>query len=962
MPQAIPAIAVAVAKAYGASVLVQAVVAVAATVVAAKIQERQMDQDPDAPPKELVIRSTTQPKAVVYGHTFTGGLLTYINSQHPGVDLGHELHMAVAVAGHRVEDITDLYLDNDLIVGGSGLNWGTGVVTQSPYYPDTRTDKESVKIWKFLGTSTQTTPTELSDHYPTDWTSNHRLRGIAYFVIRFKLTTRSEKLWASGPPSSIRVKVKGKNDIYDPRLDSSPGNDPTNASYAAWTDNPVLCAADYLRTYLGVGDARIDWASIEEQADICDALVDIPGPSTQKRYTCNGVLSLGETHGNNLSNLLSSCNGTLSKVNGKWRVLAGAYQAATITLTEADIIDPVIMSSSLSRRERFNTIGGLFTDPAQLNHDSEFMQVTNSAYVTRDNGEQLVKDITLPFTQSEYMAQRIAFKQLNQGDQQTTVTLKCRWTGLRVAVGTTVSLTYSRFSWTNKTFRCIGWSMLPDGDAPFELTLREDSASAWADPTIGEYSVRTADGVITVPDIDPVPPQSITATAILGGNQIRWTIPEQPRPVTAYRIYASATSAWSGASVVYEGVGNEFLHQVTAQRYYWGRAVIGDDQGLREPNSDTSSITATPLTAPEAGATAGAGETGEVPIRNANFELGDRFWTKNSTWEIVSDSGNAHRGSYVAKAITPASSQLKNDTLFACNAGDLITATAWVKTTGGGFTGSIGVGLSIRDGSLSEIAYPNIATSGTAGVWEEIKLTTIAPANTEFAQFTLFSNGTSVGTIWGDDCQMVVKSGAQLGATLLDESGNVLDDVDALNSEVVTSSGDAFVSFTYDGTDYQPQRATPVYYTYDSGGTYTYKQGSASADADREFPYLDSDVQFYRGNTLIKTLTFRHLCNYGSESSSSRLGSLLRSVWRSSSGSESDGNFTVDIGSNTGRTKWDGGTYVSGNTYEVYTSAMYGGSASGYTITITHTPSGAVCRIAGVLISTIGPAGPVGGK
>lgn len=509
MPQLAPAFLVAIAGEGGAALIMTAiaktVIAVGLSAAYTKYQQRQLKQNLKAGPKEVVIRDTTQPQIVVYGETFVGGVICYMNTVHPGVNQGHELHMAIAVAGHEIEDVTDIYLDDTLLEDGGALDWTANAVVSGIYDPDSRTDCEAVKVWKHLGTSTQTVDTELNTHYSADWTSDYRLRGIAYVVFRFKLTEKSESLWAGGPPQSIRLKVKGKK-VYDPRLDTSPGANPSTSTYIAWSENPILCAADYMRSFMGVAAARFDWDWIADQADICDALVIVPpsaSPSNyEKRYTCNGALSLGETHGRNISDILSSCIGRLSKVNGKWRITAGAYETPSITLTDDDIIGPVVMSTSLSRSERFNTVRGVFgSDSSNKYREMEFKQVTSATYVTRDNGETISRSISLPMTTSDYMAQRIGIKMLNQGNQQTTVTLPVRWTGLKVAVGSGVNLTLSKFGWSSKVFRCVGWKM-GGGDSPFELVLKEDSSSAWSDPAVGDYTTVTATGAVTLPDED----------------------------------------------------------------------------------------------------------------------------------------------------------------------------------------------------------------------------------------------------------------------------------------------------------------------------------------------------------------------------------------------------------------------------------------------------------------------------
>jgi hypothetical protein len=159
-----------------------------------------------------------------------------------------------------------------------------------------------------------------------------------------------------------------------------------------------------------------------------------------------------------------------------------------------------------------------------------------------------------------------------------------------------------------------------------------------------------------------------------------------------------------------------------------------------------------------------------------------------------------------------------------------------------------------------------------------------------------------------------------------------MDQVAVVGEEVVTQ-------FTYDGTDYQVQRTTLARYTYNSGGTYQYQNGSASADANREFPWLDVPMKFRRNGEVVKTLWIRNLCNYGRDDSNARIGTRARSVWRESEGALDDADFNVLIGEDEDRVKWDSDLYSG--THEIYESTMWGGSYSQYTIVATHVPSGA---------------------
>jgi hypothetical protein len=151
------------------------------------------------------------------------------------------------------------------------------------------------------------------------------LRGVTYVVLRLLYNADTEEIWSkNGQPRDIKAVIKGRK-IYDPRLDSNNGGSGTHrygdSSTWEWSDNPALCVADYLTQIMGVDPATgVNWTSVADAADDCDASVDIPTSSTETRFTCNGVISLGESHKSNLDKLLSSMDGRLSYSQGQWTV------------------------------------------------------------------------------------------------------------------------------------------------------------------------------------------------------------------------------------------------------------------------------------------------------------------------------------------------------------------------------------------------------------------------------------------------------------------------------------------------------------------------------------------------------------------------------------------------------------------------------------------------------------------
>ena len=54
-------------------------------------------------------------------------------------------------------------------------------------------------------------------------------------------------------------------------------------------------------------------------------------------------------------------------VGGKWHLNAGAYEAPTFTITEDILIEGVTIRAKIPKRDRFNTVKGIYTAPGSSN-------------------------------------------------------------------------------------------------------------------------------------------------------------------------------------------------------------------------------------------------------------------------------------------------------------------------------------------------------------------------------------------------------------------------------------------------------------------------------------------------------------------------------------------------------------------------------------------------------------------
>ena len=256
-----------------------------------------------------------------------GSSLVYANTVHSaGSTNTTDFWLVTTLAGHEVDSMLDVWVDDKRTTNAQIPSGGGGAVTAGPLYVSSG---PTAAFYRKFGTSGQTVPAELQTAFPSDIPNTFRGRGIAYLVCRFILSKDAYPIYKS-PPGNIRVLVKGKK-VYDPR------KDPTQASYGGsgvhsltnsgtweWSDCPPLCVADYLmdrKLGMNVPPAEIDWASVASAATYCDVSVPVPG-GTEKRFTCNGVISTAATHGANVTAILSSMGGECTWTGGLFRIRA----------------------------------------------------------------------------------------------------------------------------------------------------------------------------------------------------------------------------------------------------------------------------------------------------------------------------------------------------------------------------------------------------------------------------------------------------------------------------------------------------------------------------------------------------------------------------------------------------------------------------------------------------------------
>jgi hypothetical protein len=484
--------------------------------------------------RTVTVREPVMPRDLVYGRTRKGGVIVFL---HSSGSENQYLDLVIVLAAHRVKSIGAIHFEGEMALSAAGVSQGRWA--------------GKVLVEKKLGTANQTAFSGLKAALPDKWSENHRLRGCA--AIRLRLTY-DQDAFPGGIPN-ITVDLEGKDDIYDPRTETH-----------GYSENPALCLADYMahpefgiRAEIGVADG-VDRMSLVEAANICDEVVAKVGGGTEPRYACNGVISLSEPPKTIIEGMLSSFAGRCAFSGGSWRIHAGAWAAPSVALNSDHVREGgLTLATRVTMSSNFNAVRGQFVSPENNWQPDDFPAYASDVYLAEDGGERRWRDISLPFTISASMAQRLAKIELERARRQMTVRLSGKLSAWAATVGDVVTLSYARWGFAAKPFEVHGVSLdlTVSGDGALllpELVLRETSPLVydWAASEARIYAAAPRTNLPSARDIPaPGAPQvteEIYVTRDGGGLKVLARVTWAAAPssfVAAYQLQArQGTGDW----------------------------------------------------------------------------------------------------------------------------------------------------------------------------------------------------------------------------------------------------------------------------------------------------------------------------------------------------------------------------------------------------------------------------------
>lgn len=440
-PVAIAAAVAAGAGAAFAGVTIATAVAIASVAfsVTASLTMKTPSFDSYASPQERkqVLRSAAAPKLAVYGEVMGSGVLFFAEEEPGEQDQDELLHMCIAIAGHEITSIGQVYLNDEPIE-----SYG-----QYASYE--------------LHNNRQTADPYLLARCPS-WDSTMIGKNIAF--VRVTLKFNADK-FPNGIPNIKMVKRGYK--VYDPRTGKT-----------AWSANSALVYLHFLKTFCGVADSDVFVEQFKSCANICDELVATAAGSGF-RYRTHGEFDFNESRVNVMEAILLSCAGDRVYTGGKHGLMVGAYQGpATLELHSRQFCGDVQITPETSERDRFNTYCGKFINASQNFIQSDFPPVSVAEWVAED-GREITKDIDFRFVTDEYQAQRICAMKMRRSRVGRILQVPMNYSGFSYRPGMNIKVFIPELAIEGVEYRVDSWSFSVQGGV--KLILIQDNAQMYGD-------------------------------------------------------------------------------------------------------------------------------------------------------------------------------------------------------------------------------------------------------------------------------------------------------------------------------------------------------------------------------------------------------------------------------------------------------------------------------------------------
>lgn len=512
---------------------VGAVIGAGLAFYAAEQQEKLNTKSPlrDNEPSAQTVRSSKAPVRFILGRVATGGVLVWAQEQKGIQTEGEWLHLVYVLCEGDIDALEDIFLGEEPIAAFAGFASYELVVNPT-------------QVNAFLKANCP------------DWKDVQIGRGLSF--VRLSLMYSAVK-FPSGIPD-VRFVVRGRNDIFDPRTNTT-----------VYSANTALHILWYLRNRCNVPDDEIVFSTFSSAANVCDEAVTNADGSVSQRYRSACVIGADELKSGVLQKLEAACAGRLIRVGGRWMLQAGAYYGPyDFEITEDMVIGTIGGSTEPTNDSAINTVRGTFIDPSQSWTETDYPEVSVAEWIAEDGGEA-AETLTYSYVTDAYQPQRLANIELRRRRAGGVITIPMNFSGYNCRPGRVVRVNLPSLNILGE-FIVTNWSM---GDnegcnvqvQQYEAAIFDDAVGQPYDPL----------GFINLPSGGLGSPTGLTWAQDTGAEVVQgvlsWTAPRGI--VTEYAVIARQGSGVAQSHTIQAASNSCKINGLPSGSYTMSVAAIG---------------------------------------------------------------------------------------------------------------------------------------------------------------------------------------------------------------------------------------------------------------------------------------------------------------------------------------------------------------------------------------------------
>lgn len=460
------------------------------------------------------------PRSILFGYNATAGSLVYANTWGTanGVPNAY-LTQVIALSDYPIRELLGVEVNSIPDTLGTTAHPSYG-------YPVLGYRKDGVDhLWVKFYDGTQTTAdpflTGTVSSTARPYPSSRVGRGVAYAIVTAMAPVRKDgeenPLFSNGTPR-LKFITNGAK-LYDITKDSTAGGTGTHRwnDPSTWGGDgdflPIVQAYNVLRgiNYGGrwlyglqsLPAARLPAAKWIEQINKCRALID--GPNGQEpTYRSGGEVQVGAQLRITLETLLTTCQGRLSEVGGTYIPHVGEPPAASMTLTDADIIatEEQMFTPFYGLEDTINGIQATYPNPAEGWKTKTAPPLIRTDLEALDGNRRLMANVSLDMVPYSGQVQRLmlsALREAQRARRHTFVVGPEYWV---LEPGDVIEWTSERNGYVSKLMRVDGMADRANLEVMLDLTEVDPSDYDWDQDT--DYTPVT-EGPLQLVGTPPLP-------------------------------------------------------------------------------------------------------------------------------------------------------------------------------------------------------------------------------------------------------------------------------------------------------------------------------------------------------------------------------------------------------------------------------------------------------------------------